>query len=300
VPQKVLLIDDDEAICTLVRFILRGQPLEVFYCRGGEDGLAAVAALQPDLILMDVDMPAPDGFELCRRVKSHPATNNIPVIFLTGATAVEERVRGWELGAVDYITKPFEPTEVLVRVRAALRTKQLIDLLERKAMIDGLTGLYNRAHFEQRIEAELSLARRTGRPLSCVMLDVDHFKRINDTYGHLMGDDVLRSLAAMLVESCRTEDVVCRYGGEEFALLLPNTPALGATVIAERVREAVEERPFRTLKTEVSVTCSLGVAQAAPTETNPIERADAALYQAKREGRNRVVSSDPPNPNLAA
>ncbi len=297
--QTILLVDDAKAIHTLVRAILHGQSVELHYSRGGQDALDTAAALHPDLILLDVEMPQPNGFEICRRLKSDPITSNIPVIFLTGATSVEERISGWELGAVDYITKPFEATEVLVRVRAALRTKQLIDLLERKAMIDGLTGLYNRTHFEQRIDEEVSLTRRTGHPLSCVILDVDHFKVINDTYGHLVGDDVLRNLAAMLADSCRAQDVVCRYGGEEFAMILPNTTANGATEIAERVRRGIAGRSFPTLTAQVSVTCSLGVAQAVPAEDTPVQRADAALYQAKRQGRNQVVSSQLPD-DLAA
>lgn len=290
-PQKILLIDDSKAIHTLVKTVLWNEAVELTYCPGGESTLATALSLQPDLILLDVGLPHPNGFELCRRLKSDLKTLAIPIVFLTGATTVNERIRGWELGAVDYITKPFEATEFLVRVRTALRTKHLIDLLARKAMIDGLTGLYNRSHFEQRLESEISLARADNHPLSCILLDVDNFKHLNDQHGHLFGDEVLRSLSKLLIEGCRDQDIVCRYGGEEFSILLPNVSAGDAIELAERLRVMIAERPIRLLNAEVSITCSFGVAQALATGVGIIEQADKALYRAKSAGRNRVLAA---------
>ncbi len=238
-PQKVLLIDDASAIHALVRARLAGEAVEIHSAYGGDEGLELAKALLPDLILLDVEMPAPDGFEVCRRLKASTETMDIPIVFLTGASTTKEKIRGLELGAVDYVTKPFDPAELRVRVRGSLRTKYLLDLLSKKARIDGLTALWNRAYFDERLAQEISLAQRTGRPLSCIMLDVDHFKSINDTYGHTFGDDALKKIAACLTDAARAEDIVCRWGGEEFAVLCPSTGIVGAEALAERMRQII-------------------------------------------------------------
>lgn len=294
-PQKVLLIDDSEAIHALLKARLCSEPIELHFAFSGDQGLRMARELLPDLILLDVDMPQPDGFEVCRRLKDDSCTMTIPVVFLSGATSTEEKIKGLELGATDYITKPFEPAELRARVRASLRTKYLLDLLARKAMIDGLTGLWNRTYFETRLGAELSLARRSRQPLACIMLDLDHFKQVNDRHGHPFGDEVLRMVGQLLGENCRGEDVICRYGGEEFVVLAPNTIAPDATELAERIRSAIESFAWTCNGAAVKVTCSLGVADLrhAPPPSL-VELADAALYKAKHSGRNRVVVADPP------
>jgi two-component system cell cycle response regulator len=295
VAQHVLIIDDSESIRSLLRARLSPEPIELHFASGGAEGLERAAALLPDLILLDVEMPAPDGFEVCKRLKEDLRTQGIPVVFLSGATSTEEKIKGLELGATDYITKPFDAAELRARVRVSLRTKYLLDLLSRKAMIDGLTGLWNRAYFETRLSAELSLARRTRQPLACVILDLDHFKQINDRYGHPFGDEVLRSVGQALGETCRSEDVVCRYGGEEFVILAPNTPATAATELAERMRIAVESLNWNCREKQVKVTASFGVADLRNAPPPSIlELADAALYEAKKGGRNRVVLADAP------
>jgi diguanylate cyclase (GGDEF)-like protein len=288
-----LVIDDSEAIHSLLRARLGAEAVDLQFTGGGEEGLARAVEWQPDLILLDVDMPAPDGFEVCRRLKADARTQSIPVVFLSGATSTEEKIKGLELGAVDYITKPFDPAELRARVRASLRTKYLMDLLAHKAMIDGLTGLWNRAYFATRLNTELSLARRTGQPLACLMIDLDHFKQLNDHFGHPTGDEVLRAVGQILSDTCRTEDVVCRYGGEEFVVLTPNTLATAATGLAERLREALEKHDWSRLGRGVKVTASIGVADL-PAASPPdiLELADAALYQAKHAGRNRVVLAE--------
>jgi two-component system, cell cycle response regulator len=290
--QKVLLIDDSHTIHTLVRARLSGEPITIHSAYSGEEGLVMAAKLLPDLILLDVEMPSPDGFEVCRRLKADSSTVGIPVVFFTGASSPDERIFGLELGAVDYVTKPFNPAELRARVRASLRTKYLMDLLAKKAQIDGLTGLWNRRHFESRLLQEQSLARRTGWPLSCVMADVDHFKSVNDTYGHPFGDEALRRIAGSLTEIGRTEDIICRLGGEEFVVLCPNTPLAGAAKLAERCREAIHEITLKHDSEIVRLTCSFGVATDTEDPQSMIDAADKALYQAKRQGRNRVVVAE--------
>ena len=279
--QTVLVIDDSTLIHSLVKARLDDEPVEVHFAESAKEGIAKAASLDPDLILLDVDMPEMDGFEACRRLKADPATSAIPVVFLSGASTAQQKVQGLDLGAVDYVTKPFDPAELRARVRAALRTKYLMDLLAKRAMIDGLTGLWNRACFEQRLASELSLTRRTSRPLACAMLDLDHFKQINDTHGHPFGDEVLRGVAQVIQDACRAEDVPCRYGGEEFVLLLPNCPIDEAREVIDRLRSTIQ----------ADETCSAGIATWDGHETPEalVRRADTALYAAKREGRNRSV-----------
>jgi diguanylate cyclase (GGDEF)-like protein len=298
---KVLVIDDSEMIHKLVRARLEDEPVDVECASGAESGLAMAQKSVPDLILLDVDMPGYDGFEACRRLKAQPLTANIPVIFLTGVSTPEQKVQGLELGAVDYVTKPFDPSELTARVRAALRTKYLMDLLAKRAMIDGLTGLWNRACFEQRLESELSLCRRSDRPLACAMLDIDHFKKINDAYGHPFGDEVLRGVAQTLLDGARSEDIVCRYGGEEFVVLLPNTRSPQAVEMADRLRIALASQVFSCRRTAVKVTCSIGVADRLEgREGKMVEIADKALYRAKQMGRDRALNGCDPSVHAAA
>ena len=288
--QKLLLIDDCDSVHALLRVRLRDEELEIRSASDGPSGIEVARSWMPDLILLDVDMPEMDGFEVCRQLKADPQTMAASVIFLTGHAASDEKIRGLELGAVDYISKPFDPAELKARVRATLRTKYLVDLLSKKAMIDGLTGLYNRAYFDSRLVNELSQARRSGQPLACLMLDIDRFKSLNDTHGHPFGDEVLRRIAIVLAETVRSEDIVCRYGGEEFGILLPNTSPVAARALAERIRESVAACTLHHNSYEVNVTCSVGVASVQHGDVPPllVELADQALYQAKHEGRNRV------------
>jgi two-component system, cell cycle response regulator len=299
--QTVLVIDDSRDIHALLRARLKDERITLHFADSGPAGLAMVADVKPDLILLDILMPQMDGYEVCRQLKANPVTVNTTIIFLSGADTTEDKIKGLELGATDYVTKPFDPAELRSRVRAALRTAYLMDLLAKKAMIDGLTGLWNRSYLDVRLAAEIARSRRSNRPASCIMLDVDHFKSINDRFGHPFGDEVLRMVATALGINCRTEDVLCRYGGEEFALLLPNTPVSDAVDLAERLRRAiVAECPM--FKGEaVKVTASFGVAEL--QEEDPLallESADKAMYQAKQSGRNRVCTVPPAQATAAA
>ncbi len=294
--QKLLVIDDSDPIHALLRVRLRDEPVEIFSAVDGLAGLELARQVSPDLILLDVDMPVTDGFTVCRELKRDSLTNSVPVIFLTGASSTDEKIRGLDAGAVDYITKPFDAAELRARVRAGLRTKFLLDLLSKKAMIDGLTGLWNRAHFDQRLATEISLAIRSVRPLSVIMADVDYFKRINDQFGHPCGDEVLRTIGQLLTESCRKEEVVCRYGGEEFGIIVPNSAAADAAGLAGRFNRVMASHEFTCRGTRTPLTCSFGVAElAGDRDCHIVERADQALYRAKQDGRNRVVTYDPDN-----
>jgi len=293
--QKVLIIDDSKTIHAVVKSKLSDEPIEFHSALNGKVGLELAAALQPDLILLDLELPDLNGFEVCRLLKADPATMIIPIIFLTGASSTEQKIKGLQLGAADYVTKPFDVAELLARVGASLRTKFLLDLLSKKAMIDGLTGLWNRSYLDQRLNAELSLSARTGQTFSCIMADVDHFKAINDTYGHAFGDLALRTTSQIFAENTRAEDIVCRYGGEEFAILLPGVGAVGAGAFAERMRDKVSQLVLLHGSGVVRLTCSFGIAEILKDNVagaSPIQLADQALYQAKRTGRNRVVAAD--------
>ncbi len=292
-PNRVLVIDDSEPIHRLVEARLRPEGLEVIGELCGERGIERAISEDVDLILLDVGLPDLDGFEVCRQLKEHPTTRDVPIIFLTGTTSTDSKVRGLDLGAVDYVTKPFDQVELRARVRAALRTKRLQDLLEQQSFVDGLTGLWNRTYLDRRIESELTVARRYGRALTLVMIDIDHFKRLNDTYGHLFGDVVLQGIGDALRAFARRSDIVARYGGEEFAILLTNTTMKAAAFVSERLRSSIETRAFEEHDEVVNITASFGLActedfDAERTPENLIRAADNALYASKDAGRNCI------------
>jgi len=287
--QTILIIDDSKEIHTLVHSLLAEESVTIESAFSAEKGIELAGSLHPELILLDVEMPELDGFETCRRLKADPATSNVPIIFLTARASAAEKVLGFNLGAVDYVTKPFDSPELLSRVRATLRTSRLIRLLEEKALIDSLTGLGNRAMFEGRFAAEIGMRIRSGEPLSCIMMDVDHFKSINDQYGHLFGDQVLKRIADVLIDNCRIEDVACRHGGEEFVILAPRTSAEQAAQLAERMRAAIARIQFCHEEKSIKVTCSFGVAEAVGAFGRlMLDRADQALYRSKELGRDRI------------
>jgi two-component system, cell cycle response regulator len=301
---KVLIVDDSTTVHAMLDERLRAEGVELHHALSGVEGLRKARQLEPDLILLDVELPALGGMEVCRLLKADIATRDIAVIFLTSAADSDSKVRGFDLGAIDYVTKPFDQAELCARVRAALRTRTLMELLATRAKVDGLTGLYNRAYFDQRIGEEVAAARRYGRAVSLVIADVDHFKLLNDRYGHPFGDRVLERIGA-LIRRVRDTDAACRYGGEEFALILTETTLDGAMVVAESMRLAIGMIELEARGESVGVTASFGVATTGAMATLDtsvlIDGADRALYRAKQLGRNRVSSSAslstlPPNP----
>ena len=291
---SILVIDDSMDVHRLLRARLRGEALDIEGKLSGDEGIAAVKEMRPSLVLLDLDMPGTDGFEVIRILKDDPETLHIPVIVLSGLQSPHDKVTAIDLDAIDYITKPFDVTELKVRIRSALRIHQLLDMLSQKAQIDGLTGLFNRAHFDARWPQEIAGSQRHARPLSLAILDIDHFKSINDTYGHPAGDAALAEFSTLIQQACRETDIACRYGGEEFALIMPDTGPDAAHSVCERVRTALQAKVWPR-HPERTVTCSIGLAGcdgAAGVEAAPwIEAADKNLYAAKRDGRNRTISS---------
>ena len=291
----VLVVDDCQDVHRLLRARLRQEDVELVPATSGAEGLTLAKSRQPAVVLLDLDMPAMDGFEVLRVLKNDPATVHIPVIVLSGLHSPQDKVTAFDLGAIDYITKPFELTELRVRVRSALRLHQLVQMLATKAQIDGLTGLWNRAFFERRWAEEHARFARHAHPLSVAFIDVDHFKSVNDTYGHPAGDAVLVGLASTLQRECRSNDVVCRYGGEEFVVIMPDTTPSDAAQVLERIRAVLAETSW-SRHPERRVTFSAGVAGASGgamvTPEQWVELADKNLYAAKRAGRDRVVVTD--------
>jgi two-component system, cell cycle response regulator len=290
--RKILIVDDSVVIQRLVQARMRSDGFEVVCLTSAQDLVAQCQTIVPDVIILDIDMPDVTGFEACKALKDDSTTSQIPIIFLSVKTGTEEKVRGLDLGAVDYVTKPFDPVELRARVRSAYRTKYLLELLEQKARVDGLTGLYNRAFFNDRIEEELDRARRYNGTLAIILFDVDRFKRVNDTYGHSFGDVVLAEVAETARFHARQSDVVARYGGEEFVIILPEQNAENASYLAERIRGAIEELHLVHNGERVPVTASFGVSSTAEigyeNSKDLVDAADKMLYAAKDGGRNQV------------
>lgn len=292
----VLIVDDVPAnIRMLVRVL--SPEYEIVAATGAREALRIAEAADPSLILLDVEMPEADGYAVCRQLQDSPLTRDIPVIFVTGRSDEADEIEGLQAGAVDYITKPFREAIVRARVRTHLELKRYRDLLRDRSYEDGLTSIPNRLRFDEFLAQQCALAGRSGRPLSLVLADVDHFKAYNDRFGHLAGDDCLRRVARALRQVVRADsDLLARYGGEELACVLPDADADTARAVADRLREMVAlleiAAPPETGSARVSI--SVGVATAEGGEAiSPealIARADRALYRAKREGRDRVCS----------
>lgn len=309
-PDKILIIDDSVENRQLLQRTLVKGGYEVLEAGDGREGLTKALEIFPELILLDIVMPQLDGYQVCAALKNNPRIADIPVIFLSANTETRDKIKGLELGGVDYIAKPFDRSEVLARVRTQIRIRQLTkelrqtnaelqaknqELAEANAAItqlmrtDALTGLANRRYFFEGLENIMSLAKRHRTPLSLIMADLDHFKTINDTYGHAGGDQVLKGFGVLFQKYSRKEDLAARFGGEEFIVALPLTDSSGALVFAEKIRFALEEMKWDQIKSKV--TGSFGISQFQPGDTPEsfIERADKALYQAKAAGRNRVM-----------
>jgi diguanylate cyclase (GGDEF)-like protein len=296
---KILVVDDDAFSANLIDSCLRSAGFMSSYCCDPHQALETIAAELPDLIVMDVVMPGIDGFDLCRRVRAHPAMQLTPIIFVTRRGDVEQRVAGLEAGGNDYIAKPFEPQELVARVRShLLRLAVLRDM----AIRDGLTHCYNHKYFKVRLGQEISRCRRYKGDLALALVDIDNFKAVNDTHGHPTGDLVLSHLGGLVLASVRSTDVVARYGGDEFAMLFIEAGTKEANAISTRLLERIalhhrnRSAPgdgAAAASALVPITVSVGVTGLMPDDTMEtlIKRADAALYGAKGSGRNQVKIS---------
>jgi len=293
---KILIIDDSADALAVAKARLAHEGHEILCAGGGREGLEAVGRENPDLVLLDVDMPEMTGFEVCRRLKEDAATCSIPVIFLSGSGGTEDKVKGLDLGAVDFVAKPFDAYELRARVRAALRTKHLQDLLRDYALIDALTELPNRRALDERLQQEWARLLRHGGHLALIMADLDRFKKINDQFGHPAGDEALRQVAHLLAGGCRESDTPARYGGEEFVVVAPETTVDAAATFADRLRMSICSRPLQVHGKALDITASFGVAghEGLQGPDDMVQAADDALYRAKSAGRNCVRTAEAP------
>jgi len=307
--QDVVLVVEDEANSRLLlKTYLTSEGYDVRLAKSGEEALRMVAEDPPNAIVLDILLPKMDGYEVCKRLKNSEDTNFVPVVMATALRGDEQRIRGIEAGADDFVSKPFNRVELLTRIKSLLRIKRLHDDLKQKvlelekakaklrklAVTDGLTGLFNYRAFRRQLHSEISRSKRFDLPVSLLMMDIDHFKNYNDRFGHPNGDRVLKRFARILRENVREVDCLARYGGEEFALILPGTDKKSAKTAAEKLRRLVERSPFPYAEKLPSgrVTMSVGVTSF-PGDTQDEEElirfSDKALYRAKKGGRNRTV-----------
>jgi two-component system cell cycle response regulator len=296
---RVLMVEDSRVSLEVYAQRLERRGYQVATAISAEEARVELESGLPDLILLDVFMPKVSGFDLLRELRSAPRTATTPIILISALSDTQHIVEGLELGANDYVTKPIVMPILTARMEALLRSSELVrrlevqtELLAKLAAFDDLTGSYNRRSMFHHLEAELSRSRRYGRSLAVLMADIDHFKRVNDQHGHLVGDRALRWVATTLQNELRSMDFLCRYGGEEFCAILPETNQPGAARAAERIRSALERQEFAVDGVSLALTISVGAASWTPMDNEEIPdllaRADRALLDAKRAGRNRV------------
>jgi len=293
--EKILIVDDNRENIDILLDLFKGDYKVTVAITPERAIKIARSDSPPDIILLDILMPGMDGYEVCALLKGDPATQRIPIVFVTAVSEVMDAARGFALGAVDYITKPFHPPMVQARVAMHLSLKRKQEMLEEFAFIDALTEIPNRRRFDEVAEQEWSRSMRSGKPMSLLLMDVDHFKEYNDTYGHGRGDTALRRLAQAMADTMRRAgDFVARYGGEEFVAVLPYTDAAKARETAGRVMDAVEALAIEHSASPVAphLTISVGVLTATPRAGLKLEQAleavDQALYAAKHQGRRCV------------
>lgn len=286
---KVLVVDDDPDKRQLLAVALQMAGYEIYTADDGVAGLAAVNSHQPDLIVVDVMMPRMDGYEMARRIREDQRTRFIPIIIQSAAkNRAQDLRRGAEVGALGYITDPTDLDLLLARARTLLDFKNYLDTCEEAAFTDHLTGLANRRRFERQLEREVMRSRRYNHPFCLLLLDIDYFKRINDTFGHNAGDEVLAHLSKILQAGTRGMDMAARTGGEEFAVILPETKLAGGLEAAERLRAAIEKMELPGIG---KISASFGVSEFPSCGQDGHELykvSDAALYEAKQQGRNQV------------
>jgi diguanylate cyclase (GGDEF)-like protein len=291
----ILVVDDSEIICSIIKNILETPTLHIAIVHSGEDSIAMAKELKPTLILLDIIMNGIDGYETCRILKENDATKDIPVIFITGNNDSNSVLKGFEVGAADYVSKPFIPEELKARVKVHMQNIKnqrelhyLMHELKEMAITDYLTKLYNRRYFTERL---LEYVEQNNNPLSLMLFDVDNFKKINDSYGHNAGDTVLVAISNIFKLLLREEDVLSRWGGEEFMICLPDTHASIAFEIAEKLRTEISKYTYRCDGFTFHCTVSGGVIEYnrdISTEKN-ITLADQALYLGKSSGKNRCI-----------
>jgi diguanylate cyclase (GGDEF)-like protein len=304
----VLIVDDNPQNLKVLGNVLRqNTDYSLAFAVSGEEALEYIAKNLPDMILLDVMMPGMDGFQVCEKLSNDEATSDIPVIFITAKSEPEDVIKGFKVGGVDYVTKPFNEAELLMRITTHMELKKSRDMLEQKnrelteaydkiehlALTDTLTGIPNRRNLTNLMGKEASRSRRNGTTFSMIMCDIDFFKKVNDTYGHDTGDYVLCEVASEIQDKLRRQDVVGRWGGEEFLIMLPETKMEDATGVAEKLRAAIEDKEmnFGGHKFNVTMTFGVSVFEGELGIEKSIKKADDALYEGKQSGRNKVVQA---------
>ena len=286
---RILVVDDNLANLRLLADWLASESYAVSTATNGCEALAKIEAEEPDIVLLDVMMPGLDGFETCRRIKADPATVHIPVIMVTALQDVDDLVRGFEAGADDFLTKPVNGLALMARLRSQLRRKRHHERILEQSLADQLTGAFNRRYFDAHAPRLAARCRAACRSIAILIVDIDQFKRINDTYHHAAGDRVLKEVVHRFMSALRPFDLVARMGGDEFAIVLPETNFDAAIQIAERLRRRIADFPIE----GIAVTVSIGAAASSPDGEEELDatlqRADTGLYQAKRAGGNRVT-----------
>ena len=300
-PRQILIIDDSQTSLALLKAHLQKMGLLTLLAQDAISGIKMAVGEQPDLILLDIVMPDIDGIETFKKLKANSRTSSIPIIFVTSNDQAKDKISCLELGAIDYVTKPFDRSELKSRINIVLRMIELQEKLLLHANTDELTNLVNRRRFFDILDREILQAKIRDNPLAVIILDIDHFKSINGTYGHLGGDTILKQIGKILPENTYPLDVVARYSGEEFIILMPAISSDQAVKAAERLRRAVNQHLWQVSDEQISVTCSIGLARIDSNNLldshDIIERADKALSAAKKRGRNCVVCWDEISPN---
>jgi len=291
--RRILVVEDSRTQAQDMRIVLEKAGYSVSIASDGESGLELFHSWKPHLVLLDVILPGIDGFEVLREIKRDQENTFTPVIMLTVRADLDSTVAGLDSGADVYLPKPVEQPMLLAWIRATLRIKELEERVRERSLTDALTGVHTREYLAERLNGELAHAVRHGLHLGCVMIDVDYFKKINDTYGHQFGDHVLRKIAELARTTMRRGSIIGRYGGDEFVLILPFASCSNAVLMSERFRRAVEGAVFTDGRREAHVTVSCGAASypedAEEASDDALLRvADAALYKAKERGRNRT------------
>lgn len=295
----VLVVDDNTRNLQLLAQIVQECGYEPVMAMGGGQALEYLKEEKPDLVLLDVMMPDIDGYSVCKTIKSYPDLVDLPIIFLTARNESDDVVKGFEVGGIDYISKPFNTVELKARLKTHMDLKKsndqirsYIEKLDHAAKTDPLTGLYNRRYLLEKIDQELRQFKSTTKVFSLLIADIDFFKQINDRYGHTCGDNILSAVSARLASVCREADTLARWGGEEFLLLLPNTDQTIALKVAERLRKMVEDQviPYNEHRISVTITCGVATFNGDENIDELISRADNLLYLGKERGRNQVVS----------
>ena len=303
---RILVIEDSPSQAREITEVLNNMGYDVVWADGGIKGLSMARKEVPDIILLDVVMPDMDGYTVCRWLKLNEETKEIPIIMLTVKSDISDKVEGLEIGANDYLPKPFNERELEARIYATLRTKSLQNELRKRneelqellhkvevmALTDPLTGLYNRRRFYESLKREFATSKRYKHPLTCIMMDIDYFKKINDEYGHMTGDEVLKGLSDLISATVREVDIVSRFGGEEFTVLLPHTTIDKSLIGAERLMDKIRKKTFKREGAKFKITVSMGISSIDDikdgNEDDLIRFADIAMYKAKENGRDRI------------